>query len=99
MAEAVSNAQFTHPMLTPVQAMRMKKGKIISAEEAVSLIRDGDTIATEGFVGAGFPEEIVIQLKEHFLRTGGPRKPHPYLRRRAGGRQNQRPEPCRASTG
>jgi len=73
MAEMVSNTGFTHPMLTPVQAMRMKKGKIISAEEAVSLIRDGDVVATEGFVGAGFPEEIVIQLKEHFLRTGGPR--------------------------
>ena len=73
MAELVSSAQFTHPMLSPVQAMRMKKGKIISAEEAVSLIRDGDTVATEGFVGAGFPEEIVIQLKEHFLRTGSPR--------------------------
>src|SRR5208282_4827513 len=73
MAEMVSNTGFTHPMLTPVQAMRMKKGKIISAEEAVNLIRDGDTVATEGFVGTGFPEEIVIQLKEHFLRTGGPR--------------------------
>jgi len=73
MAEMVSKTGFTHPMLTPVQAMRMKKGKIISAEEAVVLIRDGDTIATEGFVGTGFPEEIVIQLKEHFLKTGGPR--------------------------
>ena len=73
MAEMVSKTGSTHPMLTPVQAMRMKKGKIISAEEAVVLIRDGDTIATEGFVGTGFPEEIVIQLREHFLRTGGPR--------------------------
>ena len=73
MAEMVSKTGSTHPMLTPVQAMRMKKGKIISAEEAVTLIRDGDTIATEGFVGTGFPEEIVIQLKEHFLRTGSPR--------------------------
>jgi propionate CoA-transferase len=73
MAEMVSKTGSTHPMLSPVQAMRMKKGKIISAEEAVVLIRDGDTIATEGFVGTGFPEEIVIQLKEHFLKTGGPR--------------------------
>ncbi len=73
MAEMISKTEFTHPMLTPVQAMRTKKGKIISAEEAVVLIRDGDTIATEGFVGTGFPEEIVIQLREHFLRTGGPR--------------------------
>jgi len=73
MAEVVPKPELTQPVLTPVQVMRMKKGKIISAEEAVSLIRDGDTIATEGFVGTGFPEEIVIQLREHFLRTGGPR--------------------------
>ncbi len=73
MAERVSNTSLTHPMLSPVQAMRMKKGKIISAEEAVNLIRDGDTVATEGFVGTGFPEEIVIELKERFLRTGSPR--------------------------
>jgi propionate CoA-transferase len=73
MAEMVSKKASTHPMLTPVQAMRMKKGKIISAEEAVSLIRDGDIVATEGFVGAGFAEEIAVQLEEHFLRTGSPR--------------------------
>ena len=72
MAEVVPKPELTQPVLTPVQVMRMKKGKIISAEEAVSLIRDGDTIATEGFVGTGFPEEIVIQLREHFLRTGSP---------------------------
>ena len=73
MAEMVSKKASTHPMLTPVQAMRMRKGKIISAEEAVSLIRDGDTVATEGFVGAGFAEEIAVQLEDHFLRTGSPR--------------------------
>lgn len=53
--------------------MHRKKGKIVSAEEAVRLIRDGDTIATEGFVGTGFPEEIVIQLKKHFLKKGSPK--------------------------
>ena len=29
-------------------------GKIVSAREAVALVRDGDTIATGGFVGIGF---------------------------------------------
>ena len=52
---------------------RAKKDKIVSAEEAVQLIKDGDTIATGGFVGAGFAEEIAIQLEELFLRTGKPR--------------------------
>ena len=73
MAEMFSSQATGHPMLTPVQSMRMGKGKIVTAEEAVSLIRDGDSVATEGFVGAGFPEEIIIQLKEHFLKTGSPK--------------------------
>ena len=30
-------------------------GKIVSAREAVRLIRDGNTVATGGFVGIGFP--------------------------------------------
>jgi propionate CoA-transferase len=38
-------------------------GKIVSAEEAVRLIRDGDTIATGSFVGIGFAEEIAVALE------------------------------------
>src|SRR4051794_14597400 len=38
-------------------------GKIVSAEEAVRLIRQGDTIATGGFVGIGFAEEIAVALE------------------------------------
>lgn len=63
----------THPMLAPKLSLRHSKGKIVSAEEAVRIIRDGDTVATEGFIGAGFPEEIAMQLEDHFLRTGGPK--------------------------
>ena len=48
-------------MLTPLQAP--DSGKIVSAEEAVRLIRDGDTIATGGFVGIGFAEEIAVALE------------------------------------
>src|ERR1043166_8756716 len=40
-----------------------ESGKIVSAEEAVRLIRDGDTIATGGFVGIGFAEEVAIALE------------------------------------
>jgi propionate CoA-transferase len=42
-------------------------GKIVSAEEAVRLIRAGDTIATGGFVGIGFAEEIAIALEAFYL--------------------------------
>jgi propionate CoA-transferase len=52
---------------------RAKKDKMVSAEEAICFIRDGDTIATEGFIGAGFAEEIALQLEDVFLRTGKPR--------------------------
>ncbi len=40
-----------------------ESGKIVSAEEAVRLIRDGDTIATGGFVGIGFAEGIAVALE------------------------------------
>ncbi|WP_153159936.1 acyl CoA:acetate/3-ketoacid CoA transferase [Zoogloea sp. 1C4] len=46
-------------------------GKIVSAREAVRLIRDGDTVATGGFVGIGFPENIAVALEEYFLETEG----------------------------
>jgi propionate CoA-transferase len=51
----------------------MKRGKIVSAEEAVRVIRDGDTVATGGFVGTGFAEEIAVELEKYFLETGKPR--------------------------
>ncbi len=31
-----------------------ERGKVVTAREAVALIRDGDTLATTGFVGLGF---------------------------------------------
>ena len=54
-------------------------GKIVTAREAVSLIRDGDTIATSGFVGIGFPENIAVALEALFLErkeANGPGHPH-----------------------
>ena len=44
----------------------------MSAVEAVRLIQDGDTVATGGFVGIGFAEEIAIALEELFVSTGEP---------------------------
>ena len=49
-------------------------GKIVTAAQAVRLIRSGDTVATGGFVGIGFAEAIAIALEElHF--SDDPRKP------------------------
>lgn len=62
-----------HPFLGGASPARFKRGKIVSAEEAVLIIRDGDTVATGGFVGIGFPEGLAIGLENRFLETGRPR--------------------------
>ncbi|MGB3211192.1 MAG: CoA-transferase [Desulforhopalus sp.] len=50
-----------------------KINKVVAAKEAVANIKNGDTIATGGFVGIGFAEETTIALEEHFLETGAPK--------------------------
>ena len=47
--------------------------KVLSAEEAVALIHDGDMIATSGFIGTGVPEALLIALERRFLSGEGPR--------------------------
>ena len=54
-----------HPALPFLK--RNEKGKVVSAAHAVKLIRDGDTLATGGFVGIGFAEEIAIAIEQRFL--------------------------------
>jgi propionate CoA-transferase len=54
-----------HPALPFLK--RDEKGKVVSAADAVKLIRDGDTLATSGFVGIGFAEEIAIAIEQRFL--------------------------------
>ena len=49
------------------------KNKIVSAAEALAIVRDGDTIAFSGFVGTGTPDELIIELERRFLETGHPR--------------------------
>jgi propionate CoA-transferase len=44
-----------------------QRNKIVSALDAVKLIHDGDTIATGGFVGIGFAENIALALEQRFL--------------------------------
>jgi propionate CoA-transferase len=74
MVEHEDSMTSTHPMLSPLPPVKAKKGKIVSAEEAVRIIRNGDTVATGGFVGTGFPEHIAIALESYFLENGRPRE-------------------------
>lgn len=57
-----------HPRFV-LPSVAQGEGKIVTAEEAVRLVRDGDTIATGGFVGIGFAEEIAIALEQRFLAS------------------------------
>jgi propionate CoA-transferase len=61
------------PTQLPPPPLQEKKGKVATAEEAIRIIRDNDTIATGGFVGTGFPEEIAIEIEKYFLEHGRPR--------------------------
>jgi len=47
--------------------------QFMTAAEAVSLIKEGDVVATEGFVGNLFPEELAISIEKKFLETGKPK--------------------------
>ncbi|MCP3870387.1 MAG: acyl CoA:acetate/3-ketoacid CoA transferase [Gammaproteobacteria bacterium] len=51
----------------------MMKSKIVSAEEAIALVQDGDTICCNGFVQSGIPDTLLEALEERFLETASPR--------------------------
>jgi len=48
------------------------KNKIVSVEEAIAIIRDGDTMSVSGFVGIGTPDELLIAIEQRFLRERHP---------------------------
>jgi len=47
--------------------------KVITAKEAAGLIQNGWTVAMEGFLGAGSPDEVAKAAEQRFLETGTPR--------------------------
>jgi propionate CoA-transferase len=50
----------------------VRRNKVISADAAVRVVLDGDTVATGGFVGIGFPEGLAVALEQRFLASGAP---------------------------
>lgn len=58
-----------HTQFNDLQATGALRNKVVSAFDAVRLIHDGDTVATGGFVGIGFAEEIAVALEARFLQT------------------------------
>ena len=53
--------------------MTVEKKKVITAAQAALYIKDGDTVATSGFVGSGCPEALTRAVEARFLETGEPR--------------------------
>jgi propionate CoA-transferase len=49
------------------------KDKIVTADEAVALIRDGDSVCCSGFVGIGTPDELIMALERRFTGAAEPR--------------------------
>ncbi len=75
MSETPSNSP-SHPMSSPQSLLpprTVSREKVVSASEAVQLIHSGDTVATGGFVGIGFPEEIAVALEEQYRQEQNPR--------------------------
>jgi propionate CoA-transferase len=53
--------------------MPHSSSKIVPVEDAVAVIRSGDTVATSGFVGVGTPDAAIAALEKRFVETGEPR--------------------------
>ncbi|MDD5475432.1 MAG: acyl CoA:acetate/3-ketoacid CoA transferase [Syntrophales bacterium] len=51
----------------------MKKNKIVTSAEAVAEIKDGDTLAVEGFLGSGTAEELCLALEKRYQETNSPK--------------------------
>ena len=49
-----------------------RKVKIITADEAAKLVKNGDTITTSGFVASAIPEALNKAVEKRFLETGEP---------------------------
>ena len=51
----------------------MRKTPVLTPREAALLVRDGDTLASGGFVSSACPEALSSALVQRFLETGHPR--------------------------
>ncbi|KAA6185190.1 acyl CoA:acetate/3-ketoacid CoA transferase [Thiohalocapsa marina] len=71
--DAVTPKASGHPLLQGPERHEPNRSKIVSAADAVRLIRDGDTVVSGGFVGIGFAEHVAAALARRFTDTATPR--------------------------
>ncbi len=67
----MNSKDLVSPVIGDIRA-GMKRGKVVSVEDAMRVIRDGDTVAIDGFVGYA-PEELLRALADRFQKTGEPK--------------------------
>jgi len=68
----MNNKGIVSPVIADIRA-GMKRGKVVSVDDAMRVIRDVDTVAIDGFLGGLAPEELLIGLERRFLETGEPK--------------------------
>jgi acyl CoA:acetate/3-ketoacid CoA transferase alpha subunit len=68
----MNESKIVSPVVDDIK-FRMKRGKIVSADEAVRVIHSGDTVAIDGVMGGGAPEELIIAVEKRFLENQEPR--------------------------
>ncbi len=47
--------------------------KVVTAAEAIAIVRDGDTLCCSGFGSNGVPVELILALEQRFLENAEPR--------------------------
>lgn len=52
--------------------VRDRDSRVCSAEDAVAVVRDSDTVVCGGFVGAAHPESLTNALEKRFIRENEP---------------------------
>lgn len=51
----------------------MMKNKVITADEAIALVREGDVVCTTGFVQSCIPESLHAALERRYVKTQAPK--------------------------
>src|SRR5271169_6054266 len=59
--------QFFTWIANRLSALESRMAVFMSAEQAVNLVKSGDTVTMSGFVGMGHPEEISAAMEKKFL--------------------------------
>jgi len=50
----------------------MKEDKVVTAQDAIALIGNGDSVCCSGFVGIGTPDVLIDALERRFVETQSP---------------------------